>query len=151
VQPFSRSIKTEITKSSLYYFNDLGFLSFAAGTFGTMEASGDQGFHFQNLVYLLLKEKVAGSPAQISFWRTKDGAEVDFVIDSPVGPIPVEVKCTKMRKGEITRGFRSFIEKYHPGRAYVINLSFTDTVVLGETRVHFMPYHRLLFETLPGP
>ncbi len=148
VSPFHRTVKKEIVKSSLYYYCDLGLRNFASGIFGNIEASRNPGFLFQNFVYLLLREKSAISPARLSFWRTKDGAEVDFIIDSPLETIPLEVKYKSLKKIEIPRGLRSFIDKYHPTKAYVINLTLNDTATVGDTKVLFVPYYRLLTDSI---
>lgn len=31
---------------------------------------------------------------QVHFWRTRAGTEVDFVIDTATGPVPIEVKLS---------------------------------------------------------
>ena len=53
------------------------------------------GFVFENLVFLLLKEQIKLSSAKLNFWRTKDKAEVDFIIERGTNVIPVEVKYRK--------------------------------------------------------
>jgi predicted AAA+ superfamily ATPase len=53
------------------------------------------------------------------FWRTKSGAEVDVVLEIGRELIPIEIKTT-YRKMRIERGFRSFLEKYSPERAFLV-------------------------------
>jgi hypothetical protein len=59
---------------------------------------------------------------------------------------PLEVKYRDMKKLEIQRSFRGFLERYHPKRGYVVNKSLTDEALVGETRVRCLPYWELLFE-----
>ena len=47
-------------------------------------------------------------------------------------------------------GLRSFINKYHPRHAFVINLGFKDSLTLGNTEIHFLPYTDLVTEAIPG-
>ena len=79
----------------------------------------------------------------VHFWRTINKAEVDFVIERYENPLPVEVKYTSMKKPEITRSLRSFIDHYHPTDAWVINLSYSGKMAVNQTTVHFIPFFRI--------
>ncbi|MFP4086537.1 MAG: DUF4143 domain-containing protein, partial [Desulfobacteraceae bacterium] len=92
VSPYYRNVRKEITKSPTCYFYDLGLRNYALGLFGHLVQPLELDFVFQNFVFTLLKERTAFSPAKIHFWRTKDRAEVDFVIDLGKMVIPIEVK-----------------------------------------------------------
>ena len=85
----------------------------------------------------------------LHFWRTTDKAEVDFVIDFHDTVIPVEIKNAYLKQKTVKRSLRSFIDKYHPQTAMVINLNLDDTIKINQTRVIFMPYYRLLDENMP--
>ncbi len=89
VTPYFKNIRKEISKSPVPYFNDPGLRNFSAGQFGRYTAFSEVGFLFQNLVYRLLIEKIKDSASTLHFWRTKDRAEVDFVIDTAVKPYPL--------------------------------------------------------------
>jgi len=145
VTPFYRNVRKELSKAPLYYFYDLGLRNFAIGEFGRVR---DYGFLFQNLVYLILLERTKNTPYRIHFWRTKDKAEVDFVIDLGRGQLPIVVKSKELKEAEITRALRSFIEKYQPERALVINLGFYDRIKIGNTEIIFLPFYRLYEEEL---
>ena len=102
------------------------------------------GFVFENLVYLLLKEKMKLKPAKLNFWRTKDKAEVDFVIEDGRELIPVEVKYKHLKQDNVPVSLCRFIEKYGPECAYVINLSLSKTRMVRKTTLIFLPIHELL-------
>jgi predicted AAA+ superfamily ATPase len=144
VTPFFRNVKKELTKTPVYYFYDLGLRNFSAGFFGKIERFSEAGFLFQNLVLLLLKEKFEETGAKIHYWRSKDGAEVDFVIDLKSEVIPVEVKASFLKKPSISRSLRSFIRKYQPKEAWIINLSLKDKVKIGNTLVNILSIWELL-------
>jgi len=80
----------------------------------------------------------------VHFWRTKDKAEVDFIINSADGVIPVEVKCREMKGGEIGRSLRGFVAKYKPKEAWVVSLGAHAEEKLEKTRVRFIPFYELL-------
>ncbi|NCO82825.1 MAG: ATPase [Nitrospirae bacterium CG_4_10_14_3_um_filter_44_29] len=143
ITPYFRNIRKEITKSPVYYFHDIGLRNYAIGMFGMLSQSSDFGFPFENFILNLLKEKIRFTGANIHFWRTKDGAEVDFIIDYRAKQIPVEVKYKKLSKPETSRSFLSFIKKYAPKNAVVVNLSLNAVEHIGKTTIHFLPFYRL--------
>ena len=140
VKPFFTNPKKEITKSPCIYFNDLGMCNFSRSDFNTEAADG---MMFQNFIYLILRAKYEKGLSKINYWRTKDKAEVDFIIRTQEGIIPLEVKYSELKKTAITRSFRSFINKYAPEKAYVINLSLEKKITINETEVIFMPFWKL--------
>ena len=140
INPYFRNIRKEIVKSCVYYFYDLGLRNFAIGEFGRLK---DKGFVFQNLICNLLREKLKDTSAKICFWRTKDKAEVDFVVDVGKEIIPVEVKYRKMASIEIKRSLRSFIEKYTPQKAFVVNLSLEAEANFRGTKIHIIPFYKI--------
>ncbi|MGD9579243.1 MAG: ATP-binding protein [Syntrophorhabdus sp.] len=144
VTPYYRNIRKEITKSPTCYFYDLGLRNYALGLFGHLGQPLELGFVFQNFVFNLLKERISFSPAGIHFWRTKDRAEVDFVIDLGKMVIPIEVKYKKLRLPTMGRSLRNFVNRYEPEQAWVINLSMEDELRVGKTVVRFLPFWEFL-------
>jgi len=139
ISPFYTNKLKEISKSKIYYFNDLGLRNYAISLFGN-ESSLD-GFLFQNFVARELKDMLSHTPYSIHFWRTKEKAEVDFVIVPQL--IPIEVKFSAIRTPKITRSLRSFINRYQPEKAIVVNLSLYETMKLNDTEIIFLPFHKL--------
>jgi predicted AAA+ superfamily ATPase len=80
VKPFYNNLKKELIKMPRIYFNDLGLRNILVNYFAPIQMRIDKGELFENLVYRkLLEEEEKDS---IKFWRTADGNEVDFVIES---------------------------------------------------------------------
>lgn len=144
VTPWFKNLRSEISKSPVMYFNDLGLRNFALRRFGRYTALHETGFLFQNLIHQLLVERTQAEGGTVHFWRTKDKAEVDFVINSGDGIIPVEVKCREMKGGEIGRSLRGFVAKYQPKEAWIVSLGAHEDEMLGKTRVRFIPFYELL-------
>ncbi len=142
IKPYFTNLKKEITKSPVIYFNDLGMLNFSRNNiFG----STDVGMLFQNFIFLVLREKYSKGLAKINYWRTKDKAEVDFVLHTEEGVIPVEVKHKSLKKATITRSLRNFISKYSPATGMIVNNELDETVIIGKTPVKFIPFWRLFY------
>lgn len=148
--PYFRNIRKEITKSPIFYFYDLGLRNHALGRLGTIRQPADTGFLFQNLVLNILQEKIRYQSAKVCFWRTKDRAEVDFVVDLGTKPIPIEVKYKKLKTLEITRSLKSFITRYQPKKVLIVNLELERETMLDGTTVRTLPFHKLLLEELNG-
>ena len=126
------------------YFNDFGMRNFSIGQFGRYTMLSDMGFLFQNLVYHLLYEKIRPEGGTLHYWRTKDKAEVDFVIHKGDEVIPVEVKCRELKHKTMSRSLRGFLAKYNPKEAWVVNIKLMGEEKIGDTRVRFIPFFELL-------
>ena len=137
--PFFKNVRKEITKTPIYYFNDLGLKNYAQRQFNP-ENLQINGHLFENFVFLQMQEQVK-LPSSIHFWRTQEKAEVDFVVDEGTNIIPIEVKFTQLEKPEITRSFRSFLTKYQPDKAYVIHLGKLMKKKINKTLIKFVPYY----------
>ena len=144
--PYFRNIRKEISRAPVVYFYDLGLRNYASGVFGNVSELTENGFLFQNFIFNILKEKIRFTGASLHFWRTKEKAEVDFVVDSGKDILPIEVKYKRFRQPEIGRSLRNFIEKYSPKRALIINLSMSEQVKIAQTEIVFLPYWEFLLE-----
>ena len=108
--PFTRRTGREISKSPVVYFNDIGLRNFVNGTFTLEPTASEVGFNFQNLVFNTLNENLSENAASIHYFRTKDGAEVDFVIETGLRIIPIEAKYTWNKP--VPRALINFQKKY---------------------------------------
>lgn len=147
ITPYARNVRKEISKSPVPYFWDLGFRNYSLGLFEHLESPAEKGFVFENLVFLLLKEKIRFKAANLHYWRTKDKAEVDFVIETGKRLIPVEVKYKALKGDKVPVSLRSFIDRYHPEHAYIVNLDLSKTSRINKTTLVFMPFYELLRKT----
>ncbi len=147
VNPFFKNKRKEITKSPVYYFYDIGLKNYSSGLFTGSADLVDPAFLFQNFIYNILRDINPPGMVTIKFWRTLDKAEVDFILSSGDNHVPVEVKYKSMRSPEVNRSFRSFIKKYNPKKAIIVNISYKDSVKIENTEVLFLPYHEL-FDTV---
>ena len=144
IAPYARNVRKEISKSPVPYFWDLGLRNYSLGLFGHLESPLEKGFVFENLIFLLLRQKLRFKAARLNYWRTKDRAEVDFVIEAGKRLIPIEVKYKHLRQDKMPASLRSFIDKYSPKQAYIINLKLSKTLKINKTTVTFMPFYELL-------
>ena len=144
MRPYHTNKVKEITKSPVYYFTDLGFRNFVLGEFGTASGKSEAGFLFQNLVFLELYALSGKNAWSLHYWRTADGAEVDFVIDRKNSLLPVEVKYPTLSTPQITRSMRSFIEKYAPVEAWVVSPAYRNEMEVDSCLVKFVPFGEVI-------
>lgn len=141
IRPFYRNRRKEITKAPIYYFVDLGLRNYAAAAFGRVLDRPDAGFLFQNFIYQKLEQKTRYTPYRINYWRTKFKSEVDFIFNAVEKLIPIEVKYKNLIDVQVPSSLRSFINTYHPDKAYIVNLSLQAVKQINNTSVKFIPYY----------
>ncbi len=140
--PFFKNPKKEIVKSPVVYFNDLGMKNFSIGHFGRLTEQ-DKGFVFQNFIFNIFLQKQKDDIFKLGYWRSKDKAEVDFIIERYEGLTPVEVKFSNIKKDTVSKSLRSFISKYSPSEALIINLDYKSNMKIDNTVVEFKPFYEL--------
>lgn len=151
VSPFFQNARKEIRKSPTHYFCDLGMRAYAADAYGLAAIGQGNGFAFQQFIHRVLEEQAAAAYARLHFWRTKDGAEVDFVLARGEELVPIEVKDAVLRAPTIGRSLRSFIAQYHPARAYVVHRGEAMEERMDGTAVSVLPWHALVTAPLLQP
>lgn len=143
VTPHFTNIRKEISKSPVVYFCDLGLRNYSLGKFGHLYEPGDLGDVFENFMCNLLRDKLRFSGCSLHYWRTKDRAEVDFIVRCGGMAIPFEIKFKRSKKLNVERSMRNFIDRYRPPTAYIVSPDFEDSVQIGETNVLFIPFRKL--------
>jgi predicted AAA+ superfamily ATPase len=91
LKPFYNNLRKELTKMPKVYINDIGLRNVLINYFSPLEQRADKGMVLENLSFRLLSERF--DQDQIKYWRTADGNEVDFVIETQyLKGFAVEVK-----------------------------------------------------------
>lgn len=60
--------------------------------------------------------------AELLYWRTTRGEEVDFVVETPTRLLPIEVKTSRSIGKRDLRGLRAFLEEYPDGAPFGVVL-----------------------------
>lgn len=96
-----------LVKSPKLYWSDTGLALRLANAAPTPA-------HLENLILndLIAWRDARPEPAEISYWRTVQGEEVDFVIESGDMLLPIEVKATANPRLRDTTRLRSFRKEY---------------------------------------
>lgn len=113
VRPFAGGKRAEITKSPKVYWLDTGLRNRLLGDFQPFDQRTDRGALLENWVFTEISKHLP-SLAEVLFWRSTGGAEVDFVIRSGGRLIALEVKASRAAAPRLPRASRSFIDAYQP-------------------------------------
>ena len=131
--PFFSNPRTELSKMPKIYFSDAGMRNLAMGSFSNLQTRSDTGQIIEGIVAShIFRNRLMSH--KINYWRTKSGAEVDFII-SGVKPVQsIEVKSGILKQITISRGYRSFLSKYTPPKAILLNSArWFKTEIAGHT------------------
>jgi uncharacterized protein len=140
VRPFSGGRRGELTRSPKIYFCDNGMLSASLGRFEPFAERLDRGSLLENWVAAeLFKHLDPLAPGdELRYWRSKGGAEVNFVLERPAGLVGVEVKASERQERKLTRSARSFIAAYEPASFLVVGLGAEGAEKLGACAVRWI-------------
>lgn len=145
VTPYYRNVRSEISKAPIYYFYDTGLRNYLLGLFGLPSIPPVLSGHlFENAIFNMLRSSLPFASTSIHFWRTRDNAEVDFVLVKGMNVVPIEVKFSKFKELQISRSYRSFLTKYKPDEGFIVNLAGEGKTKVGTTTVNFIPYYQLI-------
>lgn len=142
LRPFVGNRRGEITKMPKVYFADPGIRNLLAGRLTSSLTPADRGPLLENLVETLLR--LDPLTEELFFWRTNNGAEVDFVWRAGGELYAVEVKAAALSRPAFSRAMGSFLKNYRPRRAAVVNMGFCGEIERENTPVLFLTPDRLL-------
>ncbi len=139
ITPFYKNKRTELVKNPKVYFVDNGFRNYILSDYRKIELRNDYGSLVENVVLGELRR--VKEEKYINFWRTKSGAEIDFIIESAGDLLPIESKYSS--NPNIGKNMYSFINKYYPNEAIILTKDRLDKVRVKETTVKFLPVYYL--------
>lgn len=128
--PYFTNKRIELAKAPKIFFFDNGFRNIVIKNFQELKNRQDAGCLYENFV----ASEIIKSGLNLKYWRTKSKAEVDFIIESKKGIFPIEIK-SNLRSFKIEKSLKSFIDKYHPDKIYVLSESFN----LSKGNINFRP------------
>jgi len=130
ITPFYTNKRLEIVKNPEVFFLDMGLRNVIIKNFLALEDRVDKGAMLENFVFCQLIER------DIKYYRTKNGAEVDFIVDDKT---PVEVK-SNLSAMKITKSYHYFLANYQPSQGYVLNFNQIGDKVFEKSNIKFLPH-----------
>ena len=104
----TRNRRKRLVKTPKLYWGDVGTALHLAGN------PEPTGAHFENLVLgdLLVWRDSRTEQAELCYWRTSTGEEVDFVIESEGRLLPIEIKSKGRPRPNDAKGLLAFRREY---------------------------------------
>lgn len=137
IYSYSTNLGNELKKSCKCYLYDLGIRNVLLKDFSGIHDRSDKGILLESFVFLKLQQALAPN-MELKFWRTKDGAEVDFILLKNRKPIPIEVKG-RLNHLELPMGLKRFLLRYPATKkAFVINENQEGEIQEGNCVISFV-------------
>jgi len=143
VPPFAGGKRAEVTSRSKIYLVDNGVRNQLVGDFRPLdERTTDAGPVLEGWVFTELW-KLLPEGATLHFWRSASGAEVDFVVARGEEVVGIEVKAGALRRPNLPRAARSFLDAYRPRVFFLVNTGFEGEDEVRGSKVEWIRPWRL--------
>lgn len=113
---YTVSYTSRLMKSPRAFWTDPGLAVFLSGYFdqASLRKSRELGAYFETMIFLHLRGLVdlLTPRARLYFWRTRAGAEIDFVVEHGRRLLAIEVKMTDNPGYRHTAALRQFAQEY---------------------------------------
>ncbi len=134
-KPFFTNKKKELVKAPKIFFLDNGFRNFIIKNFQKASNRPDFGQLHENFI----ASELTKNEIELKYWRTKAGAEVDFIIEKEGKKIPIEVKSF-LKDTKITKSFRNFLEAYNSKNGFIFSLNLQKEKKINQKiKINFSP------------
>lgn len=130
ITPFFTNKRLEIVKNPEIFFFDFGLRNVIINNFNRLEERVDKGAMLENFVFRELVEE------DLKYYRTKNGAEVDFILNDTV---PIEIK-SQLSSAKISKSYHYFLENYKPKQGFVLNFNQIEEKVVNQSQITFLPH-----------
>ena len=141
--PYHRSLRKRQVEAPKFYFFDRGIvraLERLPGVPVTPQTSSF-GQAFEHLVILefIRINHYLRSRCEFSFLRTKDGAEIDLIVERPgeKDPILVEIKSSELVRAEDANTIRAFLKDLPKSKAYCLSRDKVSKQIEGVSFLHW--------------
>ena len=133
-RPFFTNKRKELVKTPKIFFLDGGFRNSVINNFQMPEDRTDMGILNENFIASELFKK----EIKLNFWRTKAGAEVDFIIEKNNKFIPIEVKTT-LTSPKYGKSIKNFIEIYKSNDGFILSNEYCNKLKIDKATIRFFP------------
>ena len=149
VPVFTKRAKRRLVQHPKFYYFDAGVFR-SVRPKGPLDAPREmEGAGLEGLVAQHLRAWIAygGGDQTLSFWRTKAGVEVDFVLYGEDTFLAIEVKASRRISGKDLKGLRAFLEDYPQARSCLLYRGRDRQKIDG---IACLPCDEFLSELVPG-
>ena len=157
IYSYSNNLANELKKSKKCYLFDIGIRNSLLKDFRWVKSREDKGILYESFVLQQLLPYLKPN-MEIRFWRTKKGAEVDFILLINRQPVPIEVKSSLDNAG-LPKGMGSFFRNYPKANTgFIVNETLSQECKINGKRICFLSLaevgeliHKVSQEDIGGP
>lgn len=110
--PWFQNVGKRLTKTPKIYFTEVGLACYLLGIESTQQLERDPlfGSLFENMVVAdALKQRLhAGKDANLYFYRDQGQHEIDLLVPSPQGHVPIEIKSSRTFQPQFAQGIHYY-------------------------------------------
>jgi hypothetical protein len=124
--PHHKNFGKRLVKTPKIYFHDTGLLSYLLGIKSpeTLTAHAARGPIFETLILSELRKAALhrGQEPNLSYWRARAGLEVDILLETSSGLLPVEIKAGRTLSDDAFKNIRAWraLPGHKPPKAAVV-------------------------------
>lgn len=147
--PFTRRAERALSVHPKFYLFDAGVFQCVRPRGPLDKADEMNGAALEGIVAQHLRAWNDYSIEQhtISFWRTRSGLEVDFVVYGPSNFLAIEVKNAKQIHSQDTKGLKAFLEDYPEAKGLLL---YRGTETLMINNILCLPCDKFLLQLIPN-
>ena len=151
--PFVKSQRKRLISHPKFYFADIGIV-FALKRMLSIELTEGSPIYGDSFEHFIILETIKAvsylcEEIELSYFRTKDGAEVDLILEKHGEIIAIEIKSSEMPRK--LAGLKSFLKDHHVNKALCV---CRTPRAYTQNGIHFVPwqsyielfYEKKLFE-----
>lgn len=145
VYPFRKKIKRDIiTATPKFYLFDIGVANYLAQQTVTALKGSAAGKSFEHyiLMELITYKNIHQRKFDITYWRTKTGLEVDFILGN--ADVAIEVKISSQVHQSDLKGLIAFCEEHKRAKAIVVSQDPKPRKLLEPIEIDILPWKDFL-------
>lgn len=140
LNPYSKNVRSQITKMSKIYFFDLWVRNQILNNFVELDSRSDSWAIFENFIFNELFSFYEKN--MLFFYRTTTWSEIDFILDDWQKILPVELKFSEFSKFKWNRALTTFVENLKSEKWIMLNLNYNKNW----EKIEFLDYLRFLIK-----
>ncbi|OGT22619.1 MAG: AAA family ATPase [Gammaproteobacteria bacterium RIFCSPHIGHO2_02_FULL_42_13] len=147
IPPYHKKVKRDIiSKTPKFYLFDVGIANYLTrrSVVELRGAAAGHAFEHFILMELLAYNGLCKKRHDITYWRTKTGLEVDFVLND--AEVAIEVKIDRVVHQQDLKGLIAFCEEHHPKKAFVVSQDERPRILTinDKTTIRILPWKEFL-------
>jgi predicted AAA+ superfamily ATPase len=153
IYPFHKKVKRDIINTTpKFYLFDVGVANYLARHTVTALKGSAAGKSFEHylLMELMAYINMSRKRVDITYWRTKTGLEVDFILGN--ADVAIEVKISEQVHQQDLKGLIAFCEEHPKAHGIVVSLDKQPRLlkVHDKLAIHILPWREFLTQLWGG-